>query len=154
MVIGTVVMVGGSLLPWVGTGGARRHSYRLFALVERLGFAPDGPAAAALRWWPLVPLIAVVAVVAAWWGWPRTGGAIGIVAGLYAGGVSLAVRAAASDVVDVAAGPTVTAVGAAVLRVGSLGCVVAGAQDAAGRVTPPTGLAASGRPAAPPADRS
>lgn len=154
MAVGAVVMVGGSLLPWVRTGGARRHSYELFTLVERLGFAPDGPAAAALRWWPLVPLIAVVAVVGAWWGWPRAGGAIGVVAASYAGGVGLAVRSASSPMIDIELGTTVTAIGGAILLAGSVACIVAGTREATGRVRTPTDLAGRGRHAAPPVDRS
>lgn len=154
MAIGAAVMVGGSLLPWVRTGGARRHSYELFALVERLGFAPDGPAAAALQWWPLVPLIAIVAVVGAWWGWPRAGGAIGVLAAVYAGGVGLAVRTAASDVIDIEPGATVTALGGAILLVGSVASILAGTRDATGRVRTPTDLAGRERHAAPPVDRS
>ena len=87
-------MIVGSLLTWVRSGGARRNSYDLFRLVGRLGFAPDGPAATALRWWPMMPLLATVGrrrrvvVVAT----PRR--ALGLVAGAYAGGVGVAVLAA------------------------------------------------------------
>ena len=97
MAAGGVVMIVGSLVPWVRTGGARRNSYDLLSLVDRLGFAPDGPAEAALRWWPLMPLLVAVAVVAAWWGWPRAGGALGVVAAVYGGGVGLAVTRSDAD---------------------------------------------------------
>ena len=74
MAVGGVVTVVGSLLPWVRTGRRQRNSYDVFALAQRLGFSPDGPAANGLRWWPLVPLLVAAAVVAAWWGWRRPGG--------------------------------------------------------------------------------
>jgi len=154
MAVGAVVMVGGSLLAWIRSGDARRNSYALFALVERLGFAPDGPAAAAIRWWPLVPLVAVVAVVGAWWGWPRAGGIVGIVAASYAGGVGVAVATASSPGVDIEPGPLVTAIGGAILLAGSIACVVAGARDTTRTVRSPTDLAGPGRHAAPPVDRS
>ena len=76
------------------TGSRSRNSYDVFRVVGRLGFAPDGPAATALRWWPVVPLLTVVAVVAVWWGWGRPGGVLGIVAAVYAGVIGAAVAAA------------------------------------------------------------
>jgi uncharacterized membrane protein YhhN len=99
-------------------------------LVERLGFAPTGPAATALRWWPLVPLLAVVAVVAVWWGWPRTGGLIGLAAACYAGGTALAVSLAPSNrTVDPLAGAIVTLVGAVLLLGGAVAAIVVGFRD-------------------------
>ena len=131
MAIGASVTVLGSLLPWVRTGGRRRHSYDLLALVERLGFATDGMAATALRWWPLVPLLAVGAVVAAWWGWPRAGGGLGVLAALYAGGTAVAVaRAPAGDLVDIELGTFVTAAGALALLGGSIAAVAEGVRAA------------------------
>jgi hypothetical protein len=124
MAVGGVVMIVGSLVPWVRTGGARRNSYDLLSLVERLGFAPDGPAEPALRWWPLVPLMVAVAVVATWWGWPRAGGALGVVAAVYGGGVGLAVTRYDADLVRVEAGPTATFVGALILAAGSIAAIV------------------------------
>jgi hypothetical protein len=126
MAVGAVVMVGASLLPWVRTGGVRRNSYDLLSLVERLGFAPDGPAESALRWWPLMPFLAAVAVVAAWWGWPRAGGLAGVGAALYGGGVGLAVSRVSAGLVDVEAGPTVAFVGALILGAGSVAAIILG----------------------------
>jgi hypothetical protein len=136
MTVGAVAVIVGSAMSWIRTGGARRNSYDLFAVVGRLGFAPDGPVSAAVRWWPLVPLLAVVAVVAAWWGRCRLGGALGVVAAAYAGGVAAAVTAApaAGGVIDVQLGAPVTAVGGLVLLAGSVGCIVVG-------FTAPTDLA-------------
>jgi hypothetical protein len=126
MAVGAVVMLGGSLLAWVRTGGARRDSYDLLSLVERLGFAPDGPAEIAMRWWPLVPLLAVVAVVATWWGWPRTGGAIGLGAAAYGAAMGLAVNSARSDLVRIEPGTVITIVGAVILAGGSIAAIVVG----------------------------
>jgi hypothetical protein len=130
MAAGATLVIVGSLMAWVRTGGARRNSYDLFAVIGRLGFAPDGPASAALRWWPLVPLLAVVGVVAAWWGLARVGGSIGIVAAVYAGGVAIAVSAAptVADVVDLELGAPATAVGGVTLLAGSVACVVIGSR--------------------------
>jgi hypothetical protein len=124
MAAGGVVMIVGSLVPWVRSGGARRNSYDLLSLVERLGFAPNGPAETALRWWPLIPLLAAVAVVATWWGWPHAGGVVGVVAAVYGGGVGFAVSRADEDLVRVEAGPAATFVGALMLAVGSVAAIV------------------------------
>ena len=117
----------GSFLPWVRTGSRDRNSYDVFRVVGRLGFAPDGPAATALRWWPLVPLLTIGAVVAVWWGWVRIGGAVGILAATYAGGVGLAVWGApATELVDIGAGPALSSVGAAALLGGSIAGLAVG----------------------------
>lgn len=138
MAAGAVVVVLGSLLPWLRTGARQRNSYDAFAVAERLGFGPGGAASTGLRWWPLVPLLTATAVVAAWWGWRRAGAALGILAGVYAAGVGVAVATAdARAGVDVRPGALITAVGGAVLIVASV---------ATGLVSPPppsrsTGLA-------------
>jgi len=118
MAVGAAVTIVGSWLPWLHTGNRSRHSYDIFALVERLGFSPDGAVGVLVRWWPLVPLVTVAAVVLAWWGWRRIGGGLGIVGGLYAGGVGVAV-ARAPAVVEIGLGPRVTAVGGLILVVAS-----------------------------------
>ena len=150
MAAGAVITVVGSFLPWVRTGGRRRNSYDLFAIVGRLGFAPDGVAATALRWWPIVPLLAVVAVVSAWWGWPRIGGSVGVLAAAYAGGIGLAVSIAtdASRFVRIQAGAPVTAFGGGVLLVGSVAAIVLGgraAQDAGPSDVSPGPTSSTGR---------
>ena len=128
MAAGGLLAVAGSFLPWVRTGSRDRNSYDVFRVVGRLGFAPDGPAATAMRWWPVVPLLAAAAVVAVWWGWARWGGVLGSAAAIYGGVVGVAVVAAPeSGLVEVRAGTIVTTVGAAILLVGSIAAVVVGA---------------------------
>jgi len=126
MAVGAAVVVTGTLLPWVRTGGRRRNSYDVLELVERLGFAPDGAAATALRWWPIVTVLVVLAVVATWWGWPRLGGATGLVAAGYAGTMAAVVAFRGSALVHVDVGPTVTIVGAVVLAAGSAAALTNG----------------------------
>jgi hypothetical protein len=141
MVAGGALTVLGSFLPWVRTGSRARNSYDVFRVVGRLGFAPDGPASTAMRWWPLVPLLAVAAVVAVWWGWGRAGGLVGLVAATYAGTIGIAVTAAPeAELVDVGSGPVVTATGALVLLAGAVLAIVIGA-GAALPVTPSTARA-------------
>lgn len=125
MAVGGAIVVVGSLLPWVRTGQRRRHSYDLFAVVDRLGLDPGGAAEQALRWWPLVPLLTAAAVVTAWWGWRRVGGVLGAVAGAYAGGIGLVMaRVDARRIIDVQIGPAITAFGGAVLLLGGLATLV------------------------------
>jgi hypothetical protein len=129
MAVGGVLALVGSFLPWVRTGSRDRNSYDVFRVVGRLGFAPDGPAATALRWWPLVPLLTIGAVVAVWWGWVRVGGAVGIAAAAYAGGVGLAVWSAPStELVGIGAGPALTVVGAVVLLGGAVAALAVGSE--------------------------
>ena len=94
MAVGAAIAVVGALLPWIRTGGRSRNSFDLFRIVGDLGFARHGTAATAIRWWPVVPLLAVVAVVGAWWGWARPGGAVGVVAAGYTLAVGIAVLGA------------------------------------------------------------
>ena len=143
MTSGAALIIVGTLLTWVRSGGARRNSYDIFRLVGRLGFAPDGPEATALRWWPVMPLLATSAVVAVWWSWPRLGAALGLLAGAYGGGVAVAVLAAPDGgLVQIGPGPVVTAIGAAILLAGSIGVLSARSTDRgarAPRAAPPGG---------------
>lgn len=121
MTIGAIASVGGSVMTWVQTGDRARHSYDVFELVGRLGFAPNGVEAQALRWWPTMPLIVIAAVVASLWGLRRTGALIGVLGGAYAGGVGTVVETASTTRdVEVRAGALVTAIGGWALVAGSL----------------------------------
>jgi hypothetical protein len=151
MAAGAAAAIAGALLPWIRTGGRARNSFDLFRLVDDLGFAPDGPAAGVIRWWPLVPLLAVVGVVVAWWGWARAGGAVGVVAAAYTLAVGIAVLAAPTRGRTLArsAGAYVATVGGALLLAGSIAVLVVGTG-----VTSATGDAGRGRPSGPPGGRS
>jgi hypothetical protein len=151
MAVGAALAIVGALLPWIRTGGRSRNSFDLFRIVRDLGFAPDGVAAAVIRGWPVVPLLAVVGVVAAWWGWARPGGVIGIVAAVYAGAVGVAILAAPTRgrVLARAIGPTVTTVGGVALLAGSIAVLVVGRA-----VRSPTATGAPARPSGAPGGRS
>lgn len=126
MAAGALVTVLGSMLPWLRTGSRQRNSYDAFAVTDRLGFGPGGAAAEGLRFWPLVPLLTAAAVVAAWWGWRRPGGAVGVLAGLYAAAVGIAVATADATAVDIRPGALVTAVGGGLLLLASIATLVVG----------------------------
>ncbi len=156
MAVGAAIAVLGALLPWIRTGGRARNSFDLFRIVDDLGFARHGVAATAIRWWPIVPLLTVVAVVAAWWGWARLGGAVGVVAAAYTLAVGIAVLDVPTRgrVVARPLGATVTAIGGVVLLAGSVAVLIVGVGWRPAAVTPPTDPDAPGRPSAPLGDRS
>lgn len=110
--VGAAVVLVGTFLPWWRSGSSRRSSYALLDLLDRLDLAADGPAANAMRLWPIVPLLVVGAVVATWWGWRRLGVACASVAAVYATVVALVVRAAPGQAL---VGTVVTIAGSLVL---------------------------------------
>ena len=123
---GSVVAVIGTFLPWLRSGAADRSSYELFALVDRLGFSPDGYVGWALRLWPLVPLLFAIAAVLQWVP-PRHRAiivgrrALPIVAALYAGSVALAIRLAPeAGLFRYRFGTWATLLGAAVVLAGAV----------------------------------
>lgn len=136
MSVGGSVAVVASFSDWLRSGAVNRSSYEILGLIDRLGFAPNGPIGTLIRAWPLMPLLMTAAVFAAWWGWHEVGASLGIIGGLYAGVLGAAVATAVPErqQVAVSGAPTVTAFGAAIVVLGSLlalftrrpstGCVV------------------------------
>ena len=117
--VGAATALVGTFLPWVRIGSRSRSSYLLLGILSRLRFTPGGPAAAAVRLWPLVPLLLVSAVVVAWSGRRRVGGAITVVAAVYVGGLAAVVTlapVAAQPGVPVALAGSVVLLVAAVLQ--------------------------------------
>jgi hypothetical protein len=125
MTAGAVVAILASFLRWIRSGEVSRSSYEILGLVHRLGFAPDGPIRIVVRAWPLMPLTITAAVVAAWWGWRLVAVVLGVIGGLYAAGLGgvVAFAVPTSREVGVSSAPAATAVGAAVVVVGSLLCL-------------------------------
>ena len=124
MSFGAAIAVVASFRPWVHSGTTGRSSYDLLGLIHRLGFAPQGPIRWAVRAWPLMPLLATVAVVAVWWGCRALGAVFGLLAGIYAGVLGAVLTSAAPDTraLSVSRAPVATAIGAALLVLGSLVC--------------------------------
>ena len=121
---GAVTALIGTFLPWLRSGARDRSSYAIFDLVERLGFAPDGPVAWSLRLWPLVPLVLVALSVACWavvtrhLGW-RVAASITGVGVVWVAGTSMAlVLAPDVGLFRIGVGPTVTLVGVVVAGAG------------------------------------
>lgn len=120
---GAAVVVIGTFAPWVRSGDRRRSSYRLLGLVDRLEFAPGGIAALAVRWWPLVPLLATATVIAAWWPSRRLSAALGAATAAYVAGVAVVVGRAPLPTL---AGRSVALGGAAILLIGAAWAVAPG----------------------------
>ena len=93
----------------------------MMGLIDRLEFAPGGPAARAVQWWPLVPMLCVLTMIAAWWPRQRFAGVGGLVIALYVGGVALALKEAP---VTVLVGPRLVLPASLVLIGASLMCLV------------------------------
>ena len=114
---GAVLVLLGTFLPWWRSGTKGRSSYQLLELLDRLGFAPDGPAATAVRWWPVVPLLLVVAIVAVWWERWAMAALVATGAALYALIFAIAIRTAPGTAMI---GTMVTIIGSVVLLVGAV----------------------------------
>jgi hypothetical protein len=122
--VGAVVTLVGTFLTWVRSGSAGRSSYEVFAIVDRLGFSPDGVVGIALRGWPLVPLLLAVAVGAHWWrvnhpfSRPATIG-VTLAAAAYPGAIAVVVTNAPEiTLFDVGRGPLVTVSGSVIMLAG------------------------------------
>ena len=132
---GALATVVGSLCPWVASGSVDRSSYEIIDLVDRLGFAEEGPLSIALRAWPLMPLLVVTGTVAMWWRRYIVGQALAVTGAVYALVVALAIRLAPpTGLVRIRIGPVVTIAGASVLLGGALVALVVAAS--AGRDHP------------------
>ena len=104
-----VVAVVGMGLPWVYSGHVARSSFQLLGLIDRLGFAPNGPLRYAIKWWPMVPLLLTVAVMLMFWRRYRSGATVGLLASLYVGAFAGVIRLAvpASSTVRIGVGPLI-----------------------------------------------
>lgn len=122
MTVGAGCAIAGSFGNWLTSGAVARSSYDILGLVDRIGFAPNGPIGWLVRAWPLMPLVMTAAVVAAWWGRRFVALAFGLVGGVYAGSLGAAVAAAVPEHRSISVGlaPIVTAVGGGLLVLGSM----------------------------------
>ena len=128
LLVGTsaAVLVVGSFLPWLYSGERARSSFELVTVARRLGLSPEGWQGAALRLWPLVPLLCVLATFASWWGKHLVAAVLADLAALAT--AWLCIEALTADLganLRLGVGPSVTVVGAALLFLtGPVGLVV------------------------------
>ena len=116
--MGAVVVLIGTFLPWLHSGGRARSSYALFEVVERLGFERDGIVGLALRVWPLAPLLLVLSFCSQWW--PGVPGSarrwLPVASAVYVGAVAIGVmRAPGILLFRTGSGPIVVVFGAAMM---------------------------------------
>ncbi len=78
---GVVLVVIGTFLPWVSSGGTLRNSYQVVGLLDRLDVFDHPLVRTLLIAWPVVGPLAVVPVVLAILRWWRAAGAAGVVVG-------------------------------------------------------------------------
>jgi hypothetical protein len=88
VVIGSLIVVGGALLPWGGSGRVDRSSFDIVRVAGRNQLLPDGLAGPA-RIWLLAPVALALVLVAA--AYRRRALAVGVAVGLAAVGTVLVV---------------------------------------------------------------
>lgn len=123
--VGALLVVAGTFLPWVTSGGVQRNSYAVLGIVHRLAFLDGGPAAAAIALWPLLGTVAMVPVIAGILRWWRTAAvtslSFGVLTGV--GALGVLVVAAGHQAAGIAlstTGPAVTIAGAALAVLGAV----------------------------------
>lgn len=128
--VGLLVVVAGTFLPWLTSGGVQRNSYAVLGIVRRLRFLDGGPAATAISLWPLLGTVAMLPVIAGILRWWRTAAVTTLLFGLLTGLGAAAVLAVAgghgaAGIALSPTGPTVTVAGAVLGVVGAVLILVA-----------------------------
>ena len=127
---GGIAMVIAMFGPWVRSGSNYRSSFELVDLIDRLGFAPDGPVATALRSWPCAPLAVIVTIVLANWFGGRVIGVLALAVGLTIGAVGLAVRQVPTSIlIGSGWGSSLAIVGGLVMVLGAITMIASAAPD-------------------------
>jgi len=127
---GGVVVLTGSLMPWLRSGSRDRNSFQLYSVLRHLDAADDLLSRVVLRAWPLLPLALAVTAVLAWAGWRRASAVIALVA---ASEVVIACAAARRSALTSRPGIGVSFVGASLLIVGAVLLLSATARAARAR---------------------
>ena len=122
--LGVVLLVAGTFLPWLASGAALRNSYQAMAVARRLTALGDGTVGAALAAWPAFGGITAACLALYVVGLRRTA-AVGIsllsvVAGTVATSLVVLLPPGDFTVRAVLLGPAVTEPGAALAVVGAL----------------------------------
>lgn len=90
---GLILVIAGSFLPWVISGSVSRSIYAVTGVVDRLGVAGDGPAAAVIGSFPLLAALSFVPVLLAALRRWRLAGALAMLVGLAASVLSIGLLA-------------------------------------------------------------
>lgn len=127
--VGAVLVLVGSFLPWVSSGGVHRNSYSIAGVADRFDLFDNWLLTAALSGWPAVGPWCVVILCLLCLRLRRWAAALAITLGLVAGAITITVLAmlgdrAALGVALTATGPWVLLAGAAVLLIGGIALVM------------------------------
>jgi hypothetical protein len=131
---GLILVVAGSFLPWVISGNVSRSSYAIVGVVDRLGFADDGPLAVLVDLWPFVGAVCVAPVIAGILRWWRTSGVLCVCYGLLTGALSFGLLAFGSGVGGL--GVRLSPIGPAVMAAGAILLICGGVALAVGAGSP------------------
>lgn len=123
--VGLLVVVTGTFLPWLTSGGVKRNSYAVLGIVRRLRFLDGGPTATAISLWPLLGTVAMVPVIAGILHWWRIAAVttllFGVLTGLGAAGVlAVAGGHGGAGIALSPTGPSVTTAGAVLAVLGGV----------------------------------
>lgn len=133
--VGTVLMIVGSLAPWVTSLGVSANSWDLRDLVLTLGFGDNGAFEIAVTLWVIVPIVLVASVATAWWGRIVRNAILGAIGALYGGIVAFAVlQAPEIDAFSVEWGVALTFVAALVVLAAvmwQIGVLIGGRSESA-----------------------
>lgn len=87
-VLGIVVTITGTFLPWLVSGTVRRNSYAVAGLADRLLVEPGSAGAVAVGAWPYLGPLLLVPVVLAAFRWWRSSAVIALLGAALAGTVA------------------------------------------------------------------
>lgn len=126
---GLALVIAGAFLPWLVSGSVRRSSFEIAGVADRIGVA-DGVGGALIAAWPAICAAFVLPVLVAAFRWWRTAGALAVVLGLLAGGLSAAALWFGLGVGSVVrldpVGPTVMVTGSLLLVAGGVALIRSG----------------------------
>ncbi len=122
---GLALVIAGTFLPWVISGGVLRNSYAIVGIAGRLGVIATPAGALVVSLWPFIGPITMLAWVAGILRLRRTAAAVTLVIGMLTGVIGAGVLAVAgghstAGVGLAYAGPVVTVIGAVLAIAGAV----------------------------------
>ena len=132
--LGVVLVVGGTFLPWLNSGAVSRNLYAVAGAAQRLGLLGPGSISG---WLPLLGPVCAVPVLLAALRWYRSAAVLGALVALACGGAATAALVmvggrSALGVSLAVAGPVTTLVGALILAAGSAAVLVTASRARSG----------------------
>ena len=123
-VVGVLVLLAGTFLPWLVSGRARRNSYAGAGVLQRL-LGVHGAAGTALSAWPFLGLWFAACALVALLGARRLAAALAVVGALTVGALAIAVLNAPArfGVSPSGYGPGVTLIGAVLAVIGGMATI-------------------------------